>query len=67
MLEVGFSFSKELGPRVDGNRVRSRSLLTIFRYFNKLLRARLGLGIKFGAPASSWGWLTEPALKSWPS
>ncbi len=67
MLEVGFSFSKELGPCEDGNRVRSRSLLTIFRCFSKLLRAKLGLGIKFGVPASSWEWLMEPVLKSWAS
>ena len=67
MLEVGFSFSKELGPCEDGNRVRSRSLLTIFRCFNKLLRAKRGLGIKFGVPASFWGWLMEPVLRYWPS
>ncbi len=67
MLEVRSSFSKELGPCVDGSRVRSRSLVTIFGYLNKLLRAKLGLGIKFVVPASYWGWLMEPALRSWPS
>ena len=67
MLEDEFSFSKELGPCVVENRVRSRSLLTIYRSFNKSQTARSGLGIKSGVPASSWGSPMEPGLNSWPS
>jgi hypothetical protein len=67
MLEAESSFSKELSPCVAENRVRSRSLLTIYRSSNKSLEARGGLGIKSGVPASSWGSRTEPEPKSWPS
>src|SRR5271157_992272 len=67
MLEVKSSFSKELGPCVAENRVRSRSLLTINRSFSRSLTARSGLGIKSSAPAFSWGLRTEPGPKTWPS
>jgi hypothetical protein len=67
MLEDASSFSKELGPCVAENRVRSCSLLTIYRSFNKSLTARSGLGIKSGVPASSWGSPMEPGPNSWPS
>jgi len=67
MLEVRSSFSKELGPCVAENRVRSRSFLTIYRSCNKSLTARPCLGIRSGAPAFSWGLRTGPGPKSWPS
>ena len=67
MLEVESSFSKELGPCVAENRVRSRSLLTIYRSFNKSLAARPGLGIKSGVPASSWGSPHGARTEPWPS
>ena len=46
MLEAESSFSKELSPCVAENRVRSRSLLTIYRSSNKSLAARRGPGIR---------------------
>ena len=52
MLEAESSFSKELSPCVAENRVRSRSLLTIYRSSNKSLAARRGPGIRSGAPHS---------------
>jgi len=67
MLEVKSSFSRELGPCVAENRVRSKSLLTIYRSFSRSLTARSGLGIKSSAPAFSWGLRAEPGPKSWPS
>ena len=54
MLKGVSLFSEELAPCVAENRVRSRSLPTIYRPFNKLHAARVGLGIKSGEPASSW-------------
>ena len=60
-------FSKEVAPCVAENRVRSRSLRTICRSFNKSLTARSGLGIKSGVPASSWESPTEDGLRPWPS
>jgi hypothetical protein len=59
-------FSKELASCVAENRVRSRSLPTTYRPFNKLRAARPGLGIKSGGPASSWGSRMEPKRKYWP-
>ena len=50
MLEAESSFSKELSPCVAENRVRSRSLLTIYRSSNKSLAARRGPGIRSGVP-----------------
>ena len=67
MLEDQSSFSKEFGPCVAENRVRSRSSLPIYRSFNKSRIARSGLGIKSGVPASSWGSLMEPGPNFWPS
>jgi hypothetical protein len=67
MLEDESSFSKELGQCVAENRVRSRSLLTIYHSFSRSLTAKSGLGIKSGVLASSWGSPTEPGPKSWPS
>ena len=67
MLGVESFFSKELAPCVAENRVRSRSPRTISRSSNKSLTARSGLGIRFGAPASSWESPTEDGLKLWPS
>jgi len=67
MLGVESFLSKELAPCVVENRVRSRSLRTICRSFNKSLIARSGLGIRSGVRASFWGLPTEDGLKRWPS
>jgi hypothetical protein len=68
MLKKGVSlFSEELAPCVAENLVRSRSLPAIYRSFNKLRAARVGLGIKSGEPASSWESPTALRRKSWPS
>jgi hypothetical protein len=67
MLEVEPFFSQELAPCVAENHVRSRSLPRICRSFNRSLRARPGLGIKSGAPASSWGSPKVDGSKPWPS
>jgi hypothetical protein len=67
MLEAESSFSKELSPCVAENRVRSRSLLTIYRCSNKSLKAKRSLGIKSGVPAFFWGSRTEPGPNTWRS
>jgi hypothetical protein len=59
-------FSEELAPCVAENRVRLRSLPTIYQPFNKLPAARPDLGIKSGGLASSWGSRMEPRHKYWP-
>ena len=56
MLEAESSFSEELSPCVAENRVRSRSLLTIYRSSNKSLTASVSVAklidVKSAIPSS---------------
>ena len=68
MLEGVSSFSKELAPCVAENRVRSRSLLTIYRLLQQIAQQPDPALVSSPAcPHPLGDRATEPGPKSWPS